>query len=269
MCQIPEERGVKELDKAQNLILDFTHVYPEDIESKVQDIRRIDLSDIRGTNMYCTAEAKREIRKRLTSYGPGGIHFLDNGNYHYVTKLFAEKIRVPFSLVLFDYHDDMQQPMIHELTSCGSWAGEMLSDNPCLKQLILIGPNKESIRGIPEKFKEKLVCVSMQEIEAQTIEKDLNQIQKELPAYISIDKDVLDRYGARTNWNQGSMSVDTLQKLLSEVFRHQKVIGVDICGECSLEEPFSQLIEDEKVNGTTNAILYHFLSKYFSDKYKY
>ena len=109
----------------------------------------------------------------------------------------------------------------------------------------------------------------MQEIEAKTIEKDLNQIQKELPAYISIDKDVLDRYGARTNWNQGSMSVDTLQKLLSEVFRHQKVIGVDICGECSLEEPFSQLIEDEKVNGTTNAILYHFLSKYFSDKYKY
>ena len=144
----------------------------------------------------------------------------------------------------------------------------MLSDNPYLKQLILIGPNKESIREIPKKFKEKLVCVSMQEIEAQTIEKDLNQIQKELPAYISIDKDVLDRYGARTNWNQGSMSVDTLQKLLSEVFRHQIVIGVDICGECSLEEPFLQLVADEKVNGTTNAILYHFLSKYFPDKYE-
>ena len=45
------------MDKAQNLILDFTYVYPEDIESKVQDIRRVDLSDISGTDMYCTAEA--------------------------------------------------------------------------------------------------------------------------------------------------------------------------------------------------------------------
>lgn len=45
------------MDKAQNLILDFTYVYPEDIESKVQDIRRVDLSDISGTGMYCTAEA--------------------------------------------------------------------------------------------------------------------------------------------------------------------------------------------------------------------
>ena len=70
---------------------------------------------------------------------------------------------------------------------------------------------------------------------------------------------MLDRYSARTNWNQGSMSVDTLKKLLSEVFTHQRVIGVDICGECSLEEPWQQLKEDQKINEVTNDILYHFL----------
>ena len=36
---------------------------------------------------------------------------------------FVDKIKKPFSLVLFDHHTDMLQPMIHDLTSCGSWAG--------------------------------------------------------------------------------------------------------------------------------------------------
>ena len=73
-------------------------------------------------------EAKQEIKRRLCNYGVHGIHFLDNGNYHYMTKIFAEKINMPFSLVLFDHHNDMQQPLIHQLTGCGSWAAEMLQE---------------------------------------------------------------------------------------------------------------------------------------------
>ena len=87
----------------------------------------------------------------------------------------------------------------------------------------------------------------------------------DLPAYISIDKDVLNRYGARTNWSQGNMSVDTLKRMLLDVFMHQNVIGVDICGECSLSEPLWQLEEDEKINSVTNTILYQFLFPYFSE----
>ena len=60
------------------------------------------------------------------------------------------------------------------------------------------------------------------------------------------------------------MSVYTLKKLLEEVFKHQEVIGIDICGECNLQEPLQQLIEDEKINHITNDILYHFLSRYIS-----
>ena len=251
--------------KIQNLILDFSHVYPENIETRMENFRRIDCSDIEGTNMYCTEEAEKELRNRLSRVSPEGIHFLDNGNYHYMTKLFTEKIKDPFSLVLFDHHSDMQQPMIHELTSCGSWAGEILRENPYLEQLILIGPNESSIRKIPSEFKKKLVCISMQQIEAETTEKEFPKIRMDLPAYISIDKDVLNRYGARTNWSQGNMSVDTLKRMLIDVFMHQNVIGVDICGECSLSEPLWQLEEDEKINSVTNTILYQFLLPYFSE----
>lgn len=247
----------------KNLLLDFSHVYPENVEEQVQGIKRIDLSDIPGTDMYCTKEAATEIQRRLSSYGPEGIHFLDNGNYHYVTKIFAEKIKYPFSLILFDHHNDMQQPMIHELTSCGSWAGEMLRENPYLEQMLLIGPGEKSIEEIAPDLKEKIVCVSMQDIEAGNMGEELLKIRMELPVYLSIDKDVLDHYSARTNWNQGNMSIDTLKRLISEVFMHQNVIGVDICGECSLSEPLPQLMEDEKVNRATNDFLYHFLLPYF------
>ena len=94
------------------------------------------------------------------------------------------------------------------------------------------------------------------------IQKEIQKIDMSVPAYISIDKDVLDRYWARTNWNQGHMSIRTLEMLLKEVFQNQEVIGVDICGECNLQEPLNQLVEDQKINHTTNDILYHFLSRY-------
>lgn len=248
--------------KNENLILDFSHVYPAEAGNRDNGLHRVDLSDISGTDMYCTPEAAGEIRKRLSPFGPGGIHFIDSGNYHYVTGFFLEKIADPFSLVLFDHHNDMQYPMIHELTSCGSWAGEQLRNNPNLQQLILIGPSEKSMAEIPTELKEKLVCISMQEIESHTVDRAVSSVRMELPSYISIDKDVLNRYEARTNWNQGQMSVSTLERILQEIFQRQQVIGVDICGECSLSEPFPQLVEDEKINQATNRILHHFLSEY-------
>ncbi len=245
-----------------NLILDFSHVYPVDAGNRENGLYRVDLSDISGTDMYCTPEAAEEIRRRLSFCGPDGIHFIDSGNYHYVTGFFLEKIPSPFSLVLFDHHNDMQYPMIHELTSCGSWAGEQLRNNSNLQQLILIGPSEKTIAEISSELKEKLVCISMQEIENHMVDRAFASVRLELPAYISIDKDVLNRYEARTNWNQGQMSVSTLERILREIFQHQQVIGVDLCGECSLSEPFPQLLEDEKINRATNRILYHFLSGY-------
>lgn len=248
------------MGEIQNLLLDFSHTYPEGIEAQAEGLKRIDMSDIEGTDMYCSLEAEAEIRKRLHPYGAEGVHFLDNGNYHYVTRFFIEKIRVPFALVLFDHHSDMQQPMIHELTGCGSWAGEILWKNQYLKQLILIGPDPETIGEIPEEMRKKLVCISMQEIENVSAEKEIKKINMDLPAYLSIDKDVLERYYARTNWNQGNMSMETLRKLISEVFIHQAVIGADICGECSLQEPFEDFLQDSKINHMTNKILYRFIS---------
>lgn len=250
-----------ELRREQNLLLDFSHVYPEGIERQAEGLKRINLSDISGTDMYCTREAADEIRKRLKDWSPRGIHFLDSGNYHYVTLFFAEKIHIPFSLVLFDHHTDMQEPMFPQLLSCGSWAGELLRRSRYLEQMILIGPEEKSIEGIDQKLRDRIIW--LKESDRKLADEERKKINLSLPIYVSIDKDVLSPRYARTNWNQGNMSVNILENILLEVFWHQDVIGVDICGECSLLEPLQQLSEDEKVNGETNRSLYQFLSRLF------
>ena len=50
-------------------------------------ISQLDCQDIPGTNCYCDSLAEEEIEKRIVPFGPEGLHFLDSGNYHYLTKL--------------------------------------------------------------------------------------------------------------------------------------------------------------------------------------
>lgn len=59
------------------------------------------------------------------------------GNYHYVTKFLTDMITEPFSLVMYDHHTDMQQPLFPQLTSCENWAADVLRDNPFLEKLLL------------------------------------------------------------------------------------------------------------------------------------
>ena len=125
--------------------------------------------------------------------------------------------------------------------------------------MILIGPEQNGLEGIEQAVREKIVW--LKDKDQDKTDTEIKKIKMSLPIYISIDKDVLSSYYARTNWNQGNMSVKILEKILLEVFRHQKVIGVDICGECSLLEPLQQLSEDEKINLNTNRSLYQFLTR--------
>ena len=104
---------------------------------------------------------------------------------------FPGKIKFPFSLILFDYHNDMQIPLVHDLTSCGSWAGEVLFTHPYLEQLVLIGPDSRTIEEIPDARRRRLLCVSLQELEQHKARQALKKIPEHIPLYISIDKDVL------------------------------------------------------------------------------
>ena len=55
-------------------------------------------------------------------------------------------------------------------------------------------------------------------------------IKKDIPLYISLDKDALTEQYAVTDWDQGEMTLDDLERLLYMLSRH-KIIGLDICGD--------------------------------------
>ena len=83
--------------------------------------------------------------------------------------------------------------------------------------------------------------------------------------YLSIDKDVLSRDYARTNWDQGSMTLPELLDRISCIADSNEIIGIDVCGGiCSSK---GACAEDYGINRKTDEILRDFLLHLKSDKY--
>lgn len=132
--------------KKQTIIMDFSGIYREEsfFENR-EEVCWLDCRDISGVNGYCSDDTQEEIRKRIQEYSYEGIHFLDSGNYHYLSKFWLEKVQQPFSLIVFDHHTDMQESAFFGLLSCGSWVKEVLETNPYVKEVCVVGPPKESV----------------------------------------------------------------------------------------------------------------------------
>lgn len=101
----------------------------------------IDCRDMSGTDCYCDEIAEEEITRRLKDYGPEGIHYLDSGNYHYLTLFFLRKLPAdqPFELVLFDNHPDSKEPAFGDILSCGGWVRKAWEELPNLSKVTMIG----------------------------------------------------------------------------------------------------------------------------------
>ena len=102
----------------------------------------IDLSGISSTDCYCDEEADTAIRKKIADAGTRtaqGIHFFDNGNYHYMSKIWTDMVQEPFSLVVFDHHPDMQEPRFGNILSCGGWVKKVLKENKFIDNVVIIG----------------------------------------------------------------------------------------------------------------------------------
>ena len=255
-----------------HLILDFSHVYCDEKIPKNDKVHWLDCSDITECDLYCSKRAE-EIRARIAPYGIHEIHFWDSGNYHYVTGIMTTLIKQKISLILLDHHTDMQKPMIEQMTSCGDWAGKVLKTNPWLQQLILIGPQESDILQIYREkeglvsgaeLQEKLITFSEEEIRSVEGENKISGIKRNLPVYISIDKDILDEEYSETNWSQGKMPLPVLERLLMPFLTSGNILGIDICGECQQGIPLPQYLEAEKINGETNKELFDFLMHYWN-----
>ncbi len=100
----------------------------------------LDFTTLSGTTGFCDDAAADEIRRCIADFPARGIHFLDNGNFHYLTRFWCEKITEDFVLVVYDHHVDLRKPVFPGLMSCGSWIRDVLLRNSHCRAVLIIGP---------------------------------------------------------------------------------------------------------------------------------
>ena len=188
--------------------------------------RFVDCRDLQETCCYCSGASLEALRGRLAGIPFSGLHWIDTGDYHYLTALFMEKIHEPFELLLLDHHPD-DQPGAFDggLLSCGSWVREARR-LPMLRadRWIRDAEDFPALAELPD-----------------------------LPVYLSIDLDVLSEEYARTDWDQGRMTLEELKGALRAVIGARRIIGVDLCGGNTPEKGASP--DDLALNAVTGEAL--------------
>ena len=234
--------------KPQLLVADFSGVYEAEgflpyLQGLGLPVRHVELGGIEGTMCYCDAPAEAEIRRRLAPGADAGIRWIDSGDYHYVTKILAGFQQEPFVLVLVDNHPDDQEPAFGGVLSCGSWVKALRESQPMLSGVWTLGPDRR-IRGV--------------EVDRE-LDEDIDDLLEALEGqrvYLSVDKDVLRREESRTDWSQGSYSLETLAGWLRKLMR-MHVVAIDLCGELAPAKGATP--EDLRINGGTNRYLQELL----------
>ena len=253
-----------------------------------KDVRWLDCTKIVGTDCYCDDYAIKEINESIDNAETCGksecsienrgnstnvptIHFFDNGNYHYMSKLWTDRVQEPFTLIVFDHHPDMQPPRFGGILSCGGWVKEVLDNNKFIQSVIIIGVKDELVETVREELSQSgessildkvtFICESELSIISSLICSDfVNVLSPNL--YISIDKDALSPTYAATNWDQGSLTLDALKDCITALTASSKILGVDICGERAHDfegDEHHTIQEADTLNSELNRELVEFL----------
>ncbi len=230
-------------------VISMSKVYEsEDFYRPFLNMKYVDCTDITGVNCYVDADAVGVLRERMVNVHLEGVHFIDSGNFHYLTYLFLERIEYDFALVLIDKHPDCKKPMFEEMLSCGGWVRNAFMSLMHLKHVYMIGTDESLLEELDDlgQYKNKAFVV-----------KDMSDIDKEsLPIYISIDKDALSSSVLTTNWDQGVMTIEELDECLDMIISGHEIIGTDICGEPDIFDAPSALSKSDSVNSHLLSFLY-------------
>jgi hypothetical protein len=243
-------RITQTIDFKEIVITNFSGIYKNQNFYKnyaEEEIFWTELSDLSGCNCYCDAEASDRIRKEIQAFTGKGLHFIDSGNYHYMTRLWLEKLQIPFRLLVFDNHTDMQPPAFGGLLSCGGWIAASLEELPLLQEVILVGPDEEAYTQVEPDLQQKVLFLSREKLSTMTAEEKVgffNNLSEDLPLYVSVDKDVLCKGDASTTWSQGDMHLSELMSFLELVLERQNILGMDVCGECDMDSCSEDFLND-------------------------
>ncbi|MCG0274925.1 MAG: arginase family protein [Thermosediminibacteraceae bacterium] len=188
-----------------------------------------DLAGVKGLRFCAEKKHLMKLKQNIKSSKPG-ITFLGPGDFHHLSINFIERINPKPVLVLFDHHSDMLGSPEGYIT-CGSWVAQTLGEGKVKKCIVIgVSSSDEALLKSPTEGKATFIPEDLPH------EKKVSAIAEELtktggPVYVSIDKDVLSKEDAATNWDQGLMSLEELLDLIEVIGEIVPIAGADVCGE--------------------------------------
>jgi arginase family enzyme len=240
---------------SRSLILDFdASVRP------LPDAEAVSLRDSQeairfGCRMPVLRALGRQLAPLLDALAPAAV-FLGSGDYHHVSYLLIERLRIlgeRLQIVVFDNHpDNMRYPFgIH----CGSWVWHV-SRLPFVARVHVVGITSNDVEGghlwenhlLPLYsgrvrywcVRGKLQAMSTLGIRHShsfaSVASLLDAFNDALaasgePVYLSIDKDVLAPDVVNTNWDQGVMRIEELTSAIRLL--RGRLVGSDVTGDVS------------------------------------
>ena len=186
------------------------------------------------------------------------ISLLGSGSYHHFSLYILEQMTKPFFLVMFDWHFDagmsrykwqrdrkrrMANEGLIELRGGGNryaFGGWVIAASllPMCKGILMIGQGdsgweKKSAFGPTPKKSWNIDFIE----DGTNYHLFPEQLKEVVPddcgIYITVCKDVLNKYELLTDWNNGEMTIDELMSMLTtiKIMYGDRICGVDICGE--------------------------------------
>ena len=200
----------------------------------------------------CRLSALRRLREELEPHLAAAppVVFLGSGDFHHVTYALVERLAQRVQVVVFDNHpDNMRYPFgIH----CGSWVAHA-ARLPFVERVHVAGITSADVEGVhvlenrlrPLRSGKVVYWCVRRDLRAlrragvrgahsfQSIAAMLDAMSSELegPLYLSIDKDVLAHDVVQTNWDQGVMRFEELERAVA--MTRGRLIGSDVVGDVS------------------------------------
>lgn len=194
------------------------------------------------------------------------VTFYGSGDFHHVTAGLLAGLDRDVSVIHFDNHPDWVR--FPPTFNCGAWVNRAL-ELPHVRRVVTLGPCSDDLVR-PELQFANLPALSEGRIELypwrhapsriwgryrdgachrqegghlhwrnladERWDDFLDELIDGLPTkaiWITIDKDVLDRADATTNWDQGDMPLPRLLSAVERLAAGCEIVGIDVCGDYS------------------------------------
>jgi hypothetical protein len=256
-------------------ILDLDGAAPNALPAHIRaGARYRDLRDLgRPLRLWAKQAAMEEFRCRVaddTAQGGPVVSLLGSGDYHHLASALIAGRRERLTVFHFDNHPDWMwlAPRHH----CGSWVNRALELENVVR-IVTIGPCSSDLErpqtkggnlaplrdgrlelypwrhppsfvwgrfGCGPSYRQKDRSLVWRNLADEDWQRFCEEIAERTPTeaiWITIDKDVLRRQDALTNWDQGEMPLAALLAAIRVLGRHRRIVGADICGDYSEPDP--------------------------------